>query len=80
MKNLNNVSEYGRWDDLIYTTEGTLAEVSAFNIIKHQLALDVQCKTPSLLPKCLPSINAYNSKTKKHGRTIANFLHPTDKI
>ena len=79
MKNLNNVSEYGRWDDLIYTTEGTLAEVSAFNIIKHQLALDVQCKTPSLLAKWLPSINASNSETKRLGRAIAKFLHMTEK-
>ena len=52
-RNLNNVSEYGRWDDLIYVAEGTKCQTAAFNIIKHQLALDVQCKTPSLLAKWL---------------------------
>lgn len=79
LKNLENVSEYGRWDDLIYVAEGTPVERQAFDIIKHQLALDVQCKTPSLLAKWLPSINASNSETKRLGRAIAKFLHMTEK-
>lgn len=79
LKNLENISEYGRWDDLIYVAEGTPVERQAFDIIKHQLALDVQCKTPSLLAKWLPSINASNSETKRLGRAIAKFLHMTEK-
>jgi len=79
IKNLNNVSEYGRWDDLVYATEGTGAESAAFNIIKHQLALDLQCKTPSLLAKWLPSQNASNSETKRLGRKLAKYLGMTSR-
>lgn len=78
-KNLINVSEYGRWDDLIYATEGTKVETAAFNIIKHQLALDIKSKTPSLLAKWMPSINASNSETKRLGRALAKFLKMTEK-
>jgi len=78
-KNLENVSEYGRWDDLIYVTEGTPCATAAFNIIKHQLALDIQCKTPSLLAKWMPSINASSSETKRLGHILANFLGMTEK-
>ena len=74
-KNLNNIVKYGRWDDLIYTTEGTPVQASAFNIIKHQLVLDVQCKTPSLLGKWMPSQNASNAHTKKLGYDLAKFLN-----
>lgn len=73
-KNLDNVSEYGRWDDLIYTCLDTPCETAAFNIIKHQLALDIECKTPSLLAKWLPSINASSPVSKMAGRKIAKFL------
>lgn len=77
-KNLENVSEYGRWDDLIYVSEGTPVETKAFNIIKHQLALDIQCKTPSLLAKWLPSQNASNHETKRLGYKMAKFLGMTN--
>lgn len=79
IKNLNNISEYGRWDDLIYATEGTGVEDAAFNLIKHQLALDLQCKTPSLLAKWLPSQNASNSETKRLGRKLAKYLRMTSR-
>ena len=78
-KNLVNVSEFGRWDDLIYTTEGTAVEADAFKIIKHQLALDIQCKTPSLLAKWLPSQNASREETKRLGHKLANFLKMTSR-
>ncbi len=78
-KNLINVSEYGRWDDLIYVAVNTPLQNEAFAIIKHQLALDVQCKTPSLLAKWLPSQNASNSETKRLGHILANYLKMTNK-
>lgn len=78
-KNLENVSEYGRWDDLIYVAEGTKVQTAAFNIIKHQLALDLQCKTPSLLAKWMPSQNASNAGTKRLGYILANFLGMTSR-
>ena len=78
-KNLENISEYGRWDDLIYITEGTKCQTAAFKTIKHQLALDIQCKTPSLLAKWMPSQNASNADTKRLGVALANFLNMTSR-
>ena len=78
-KKKKNVSEYGRWDDLIYVAEGTPVQTAAFNIIKHQLALDIQCKTPSLLAKWMPSQNASNADTKRLGHILANFLGMTSR-
>ena len=78
-KNLENISEYGRWDDLIYIAEGTKCQTAAFKIIKHQLALDIQCKTPSLLAKWMPSQNASNADTKRLGVALANFLNMTSR-
>lgn len=73
-KNLELLPEYGRWDDLIYCAEGTPLQKKAFDIIKHQLALDVQCKTPSLLAKWMPSQNASNKETKRLGHVLAKHL------
>ena len=78
-KNLANVAEYGRWDDLICVAEGTPCEKAAFTLIKHQLALDVQCKTPSLLAKWMPSQNASSETTKRLGKKMARFLGRSDK-
>ena len=73
-RNLINVSEYGRWDDLIYSCFDTKVEEDAFAIIKHQLALDVECKTPSLLAKWMPSENASARDTKKMGGIMREYL------
>lgn len=78
-RNLEHVPEYRRWDDLIYSTEGTPLENEAFSIIRSQLALDVQCETPSLLGKWMPSINASNLETKRLGRKLAKYLGITEK-
>ena len=78
-RNLINVSEFGRWDDLIYTTNGTLLHYDALDIIKHQLALDVQCKTPSLLAKWMPSENASSFKTKMLAKDVRLHLNMTHK-
>ena len=73
-RNLMNVSEYGRWDDLIYSCFDTKVEEDAFAIIKHQLALDVECKTPSLLAKWMPSENASARDTKRMGGIMREYL------
>lgn len=67
LRNLEYVSEFGRWDDL-YIFVGTPLEDAVFNIMKEQLALDVQCKTPSLLAKWLKSENT----SSKESRYLAN--------
>ena len=66
-RNLKYIPEFGRWDDL-YVFVGTPLESDAFMFMKEQLALDVQCKTPSLLAKWLKSENT-SSKTS---RELAN--------
>ena len=79
IRNLDNVSEYGRWDDLIYSTLGTKIELNALTIIAKQLALDTECKTPSLLAKWLPSENASSAKTKKAASIIRQAIGMTHK-
>ena len=77
--NLDNVSEYGRWDDLIYATIDTPVYQSALNLIKKQLRLDIQCKTPSLLGKWMPSENASSAKTKRVAARIREDLNLSHK-
>jgi hypothetical protein len=77
-RNMIHIPEFGRWDDL-YAFEGTLLEADAFNIIKHQLALDVKCKTPSLLAKWLKSENASSKETTRLGNKTRKFLGMTHK-
>ena len=74
IRNLDNCSEYGRWDDLLYATYGTLVFRNALAVVKHQLALDVECKTPSLLAKWLPSENASAKNTKKMAGEVRRYL------
>ena len=72
-RNMVHIPEYGRWDDF-YLFVGTPLEAEAFSVIKTQLALDVQCKTPSLLAKWLKSENASSSETKKLGSITRKYL------
>ena len=77
-RNLTHVPEFGRWDDL-FVFIGTPLENDALSIIKHQLALDVQCKTPSLLGKWMPSENTSSVKTVKMAKTVRKYLGMTPK-
>ena len=63
-RNLHFVPEFGRWDDL-YVFVGTPLENDAFNFMKEQLALDVECKTPSLLAKWLKSENTSSNESRR---------------
>ena len=65
-RNLELVSEYGRWDDL-YLFVDTPLEAQMFASLKKQLALDVQSKTPSLLAKWLKSENTSSAKSRTLG-------------
>lgn len=77
-RNLIHVPEFGRWDDL-FVFIGTPLETEALNIVKHQLALDVQCKTPSLLGKWMPSENTSSQKTRKTAAKVRKFIGMTPK-
>ena len=77
-RNLMNVPEYGRWDDLLVFI-GTPLEKDAMAVIKAQLVLDVQCKTPSLLAKWLPSENTSSAKTRAQAAVVRKYLGWTHK-
>lgn len=72
---LNQVAEYGRWDDLIYATKGTPVWRDTVEIIKAQLVADHGAmgagKPISLLGKWLPSERASSSETRATARKLA---------
>ena len=77
-RNLQHIPEFGRWDDL-FIFIGTPLEVEALNFVKHQLALDVECKTPSLLAKWMPSENTSSAKTRQIASHIRKYFGMTSK-
>ena len=79
MRNLEAIPEYRRWDDVLYACVGTPVEDAALAFIKKQLVLDMDCKTPSLLAKWLPSENASSKETKKMGTVVRTYLGMTHK-
>ena len=78
-RNIKYMSEYGRYDDMLYATEGTSLEEYTFSLLKEQLVLDLECKTPSLLGKWLPSENASAHTTKKMANKFRKYLKMTHK-
>lgn len=65
-RNMEFISDMGRYDDY-YALVDTRMESEMFAFLRNQLALDIQCKTPSLLAKWLKSENASSKETKKLG-------------
>ena len=71
-RNLINIAEYGRYDDL-YCVVGTPVEKDMFALIKEQLEKDIASMNESekagvsLLAKWLKSENAYSKETKMLG-------------
>lgn len=78
-KNIEFIPTYRRWDDVLYSCIDTPVEEEALAFIKKQFILDIECKTPSLLAKWLPSENASARKTKKMGNIVRNYLGMTHK-
>ena len=77
-RNLQYIPEFGRWDDL-YMFVDTPLMMDAFAIIKEQLALDVQCKTPSLLAKWLKSENTSSDESRMLGNLTRMYLKMSHK-
>lgn len=75
-RNLEQIPVMGRWDDL-YEFVGTPLEAKAFSIMYHQLALDLECKTPSLLAKWLKSENASSLRTCALGEKTRKAFNMT---
>lgn len=78
-RNLNQLSEYGRWDDLVYICIDTPLENKAMKIIRDQVNLDLESTTPSLLSKWLPSENASSEDTKRAAHIVRKHLGLTSK-
>lgn len=78
--NLNIISEYGRWDDLIHLIGiSDVTDARIINIINVQLMKDLnnlkENKPISLLGKWLPSENASSKNTKKLARKIIKLMN-----
>ena len=81
-QNLNNIPEYGRWDDLVSLSGiSDITDEYIVNIIQNQLGKDLnnyEHKKPiSLLAKWLPSENASATNTKKLAKKIRRLLGMT---
>lgn len=76
---VNEIPTFGRYDDMLFATENTSVFECALNLVKEQLALDVQCKTPSLLAKWLPSENASSITTKRMATKVRQSLNMTNR-
>ena len=83
-RNLENVAEYGRWDDL-YSVVGTPIEKTMFAEVGKQLDLDRESLAArnnegvSLLAKWLKSENASSKETKKLANETRKALHLSHK-
>ena len=72
------VSEYGRWDDLIYSTINTPAWEKTIEVVKAQLLEDTENvkvnKPITLLGKWLPSERTSSVKSRETARKIAHDI------
>lgn len=65
---ISYVEEYGRFDDMFFDNP------ACFALIKEKLDADAKSKTPSLLAKWLPTINASSEKTRQKARIMAQRI------
>lgn len=78
-RNLDQIAEFGRFDDLIYIAIDTELEAAAFEIIASQLREDMNEKYPSICAKWCPSENASARATKRAGARLRTFMGMTSK-
>lgn len=78
LKNIENVAEYGRFDDLLTLLE-TPCESEVLNLFAKQLNKDIEAfsdgKEVSLLAKWLPSINTSNFEQVRKAKIIAKAFN-----
>ena len=79
IKLLPLIPEYGRWDDLIYSTIDSPAEAAMVTFVHSQLYSDLNSETPSLLAKWLPSENASSPQTKRAATLLRTKMSFTPK-
>lgn len=74
LRNLDQIAEYGRWDDL-YTFVDTSCEHEALYAFGKQLAIDYKSNgAVSLAGKWAASENTSSAKTKRYGRLTARAM------
>ena len=77
-KNLEFISEFGRWDDL-YAFIDTSLQNDSLEIIKKQLSKDLESENPSLLAKWMPSENTSSSTTRRNATITRKYLKMSPK-
>jgi len=84
IKNLKNVVEFGRWDDLFVLLECPYVRDEVFKLVEAQLVEDLQNlkngNNVSNLGKWLPSENASNYFTKQLAKCFTSYLGLTPKL
>lgn len=78
-RNLDQIAEFGRFDDLIYIALDTELEQAALEIIANQLREDMKTQYPSICAKWCPSENASAKATKKAGARLRTFMGMTSR-
>lgn len=85
IKNMDKISEFGRWDDLVYLacSDEQNAKKEIFELLNNQLKKDIENmsnKNPiSLLAKWLPSENTTSKKTRKNALLFIQEFKMTKK-
>lgn len=83
-KNLELISEYGRWDDILAVYDSNELHDIIISIIQNQLDEDKnnmnEQKQVSLLAKWLPSVNTSSCETRNLARRIASDLGMSETV
>lgn len=82
LRNLKNVAEYGRFDDLLALMDTpcqkAMTDLVAECLRADTVALEAGADSVSLLAKWMPSVNASSAETRQNARRIARALGLTD--
>jgi hypothetical protein len=73
-KNIENIGEYGRYDDL-FSLFNTNVEKDVVNFIQTKIVDDLKSEHPSLVAKWCPSINTSSKETRKDANKLAKALN-----
>ena len=76
--NLDNVVEFGRYDDLFVLFD-TPVEDDMIKFVDKQLSEDIEQQYPSLLAKWMPSENASSQETKKFAKYFMRAFNMSPK-
>jgi len=77
-KNLPNIPEYGRWDDLFVLLD-TNSEGEMMGFLRDQLLKDLESNNPSLLGKWMKSENTSSKQSKEIARKVRKKLEISHK-